>query len=239
MLRRLFSTISRDISNPSYGTEPIRFLTLSNLCDNPGARKTKRRVGRGIGSSKGKTCGRGHKGQKSRSGSGVPRGFEGGQTRFYKTLPKRGFTNKWAEPMTPVNLGDLQDLVDMGRLDPAGKITAKTLVEVGLLKRIKHGVKLLGKGKERFATPLRMEVSRASAAAIAVVEAAGGEVETVHYNKLALRALLKPHKFALLPKRAAPPPRLMGYYTDYEKRGFLSQGMQKRKLLRRLENSDQ
>ena len=87
---------------------------------------------------------------------------------------------------------------------------------------IKEGVKLLGKGKERLTHPIRIDVSRASRSSIEPVEEVGGEVRTVHYNKLVLKALLKPEKFEIIPKRvrARPPPRLMPYYTDYEKRGF-------------------
>mmetsp|Transcript_6908 Transcript_6908/g.9304 ORF Transcript_6908/g.9304 Transcript_6908/m.9304 type:complete len:317 (-) Transcript_6908:54-1004(-) len=216
--------------------EIVTFLTLNNLSDNPGAVKKKRRVGRGIGSSKGKTCGRGHKGQKARAGGGVHPTFEGGQTKFYKRIPKRGFKNIHAQPMLPINIGRLQDFVDMGRLPVPGPndppLTIKDLVDAGVTKinAVKHGVKLLAKGKENFTAPLRIEISRASSEAIKAIEAAGGEITTVHYNRLALKALLKPHRFDILPKRASPPPKLLGYYTDYEKRGYLSPEVQMRKL---------
>mmetsp|Transcript_25715 Transcript_25715/g.37943 ORF Transcript_25715/g.37943 Transcript_25715/m.37943 type:complete len:297 (+) Transcript_25715:52-942(+) len=221
----------------------VQFLTLSNLSDNPGAIKKKRRVGRGIGSSKGKTCGRGHKGQKSRSGGGVRPTFEGGQTPFHKRLPKRGFTNKnHKEEMLPVNLGMIQDYVDMGRLvlpkphEPP--LTIKDLVDAGItnITRVKHGMKLLAKGKERLRSPIRIEISRASGAAIEAIEGVGGEVTTVHYNKLALRALLKPHRFDIIPKRARPPPKLMTYYTDYDNRGYLAPETQLKKLNLQLQN---
>lgn len=191
-------------------------------------------MGRGIGSSKGKTSGRGHKGRKSRSGGGIHPRFEGGQTPFYKTLPKRGFTNSHAEPMNPVNLGTLQDYVDMKRLDVDMELTLKDLVDAGVVHNIKHGVKLLAKGSERFTTPLNLKVSRASRQAIEAVEKVGGSVTTVHYNKLALRALLKPHKFDILPKFARPPPKLMPYYTNWERnRGYLSPQAQMRDLLKK------
>jgi len=220
--------------------ELVKFLGLNNLSDNPGAVKIKRRVGRGIGSSKGKTCGRGHKGQKARAGGGVSPLFEGGQTKFYKRIPKRGFTNVHAQPMLPINVGTIQDHIDMGRLkvpqpdDPP--ISLKDLVDVGITKAnsIKHGIKLLAKGKERIKSPIRIEVSRASIAAIDAIEAVGGEVTTVHYNKLALRALLKPHKFEIIPKRARPPPKLMPYYTSYENRGYLSPEVQLKIVKKRL-----
>jgi len=206
-----------------------------------------RRVGRGIGSSKGKTCGKGHKGQKSRAGSGPSPFFEGGQTPFYKLIPKRGFKNNLAQPMVPVNVGTIQDYIDMGRLvinnndnDEDYVLTMKDLVEAGITKNssIKHGIKLLAKGRERLKTPFKIEISRASAGAIEAIENVGGEVTTVHYNKLALRALLKPHKFDIIPKRARPPPKLMQYYTDYDKRGYLSPDIQLKKLQKILGDAD-
>jgi len=223
--------------------EIVTFLTLNNISDNAGAIKRKRRVGRGIGSSKGKTSGRGHKGQKARAGGGVHPSFEGGQTKLYKRMPKRGFTNVHAEDMVPINVGTLQDYVDMGRLVPPSSpsdppLTIRDLVDAGITKAssVKHGVKLLAKGMRRVRDPLRIQVSRASAKAIAAVEAVGGEVTTVHYNRLALRALLKPEKFEgkVLPRQARPPPKLMPYYTSYDKRGFLSPELQLRKVEERL-----
>ena len=166
----------------------------------------KRRIGRGIGSSKGKTSGRGHKGQKARAGGSIPLTFEGGQTRFYKLLPKRGFTNKRHKAdMISLNVGTIQDYIDMGRLsldkntDGIPTWNMKDLLDAGMFtaSSVKHGIKLLAKGKEKLNTPFKLEISRASETAISAVEAIGGEVTTVHYNRLALRALLKPHKFAL------------------------------------------
>jgi large subunit ribosomal protein L15 len=195
----------------------------------------KRRVGRGVGSSKGKTCGRGHKGQKSRSGGGVRPTFEGGQTPFFKTLPKRGFTNPNAMPMVPINIGTVQDYIDMGRLDATKEITLKSMVDAGMTKvnSIKYGIKLLAKGKDRVRTPMTIKVSRASAAAIFSVEEAGGEITTVHYNKLALRVLLRPQKFDIIPRQARPPPRLMEYYIDWNNRGYLSPQSEMRRVLKR------
>jgi len=225
------------------GREVVTYLGLNNLSDNPGAVKRGRRVGRGIGSSKGKTCGRGHKGQKARAGGGVSPLFEGGQTKFYKRIPKRGFKNNHAEAMVPLNVGTLQDYIDMGRLTPPSgdedPLTMKDLVDAGVTKRsaVKYGIKLLGKGKERLRTPVKIEISRASEGAIKAVEAVGGEITTVHYNRLALRALLKPEKFDIIPKRARPPPKLMQYYTDDDKRGYLSSKVELKKVKDRLTNS--
>lgn len=239
----------------------VNFLTLNNLSDNPGARRYRRRIGRGIGSSKGKTSGRGHKGQKARAGRGVHPTFEGGQTKLYRRLPKRGFTNVHAEEMVPINVGTLQDYIDMGRLpvpaaDGDRPLTIKDLVDAGITKAssVKHGVKLLGKGQYRLRSPIKIEVSRASDKAIAAIERAGGEITTVHYNRLALRALLKPEKFAgadgadredeggssndsskpVVPRQARPPPKLMPYYTSYDKRGYLSPLVQLKKIEERL-----
>ena len=153
------------------------------------------------------------------------------------------FTNIHAEDMVPINVGTLQDYVDMGRLVPPSSpsdppLTIRDLVDAGITKAssVKHGVKLLAKGMRRVRDPLRIQVSRASAKAIAAVEAVGGEVTTVHYNRLALRALLKPEKFEgkVLPRQARPPPKLMPYYTSYDKRGFLSPELQLRKVEERL-----
>ncbi|CAJ1959351.1 unnamed protein product [Cylindrotheca closterium] len=229
--------------------EVVEVLKLNMLKDNPGAVKKKRRIGRGIGSSKGKTAGRGHKGQKARAGGSISIGFEGGQTKFYKLLPKRGFTNKRHKTdMLAINLGTIQDYVDMGRLTPTGGggvdggdgdnnkiVTLKDLCDAGICTHssIKHGVKLLAKGKERLKTPLQLEVSRASTHAIEAMEAIGGEVTTVHYNRLALRALLKPNKFIILPKFARPPPKWQPYYTNWDaNRGYLSVQAQMRSLLK-------
>lgn len=211
--------------------EPIQYLRLNTLQDNPGATPKKRRVGRGIGSSKGKTCGRGHKGQKARSGGSIPPTFEGGQTKFYKLLPKRGFVNPHATPMLPLNLGKIQNYIDMKRLNPSHEIGLRELQVAGLIKAsaVKHGVKLLADGTVQ--QPLRLIMSRASDAAIAAVEAAGGSVTTVHYNRLALRSVLRPHKFDSAPKHARPPPKWQPYYTSWKNRGYLNPQMQMQEWL--------
>merc|ERR1719157_446879 len=115
----------------------------------------------------------------------------------------------------------------------------KDLVDAGVTKRsaVKYGIKLLGKGKERLRTPVKIEISRASEGAIKAVEAVGGEITTVHYNRLALRALLKPEKFDIIPKRARPPTKLIPYYTNYKNRGYLSPELQFKMLKERLKVS--
>jgi large subunit ribosomal protein L15 len=211
--------------------EPVQILRLNNLHDNPGAVKKKRRIGRGIGSSKGKTSGRGHKGQKARSGSSIHPTFEGGQTPLYKLFPKRGFKNtRHAEIMNGVNLGTIQTYITMQRLDPTQPITIAAMKDAGMFKpnAVKHGIKLLSAGKEQLTHPLTIRVNRASAAAIAAVEAAGGSVVTVHLNRLALRTELRPEKFKdrPIPKHARPPPKYQPYYTSYYKRGYLNPAVQ-------------
>mmetsp|Transcript_13767 Transcript_13767/g.40258 ORF Transcript_13767/g.40258 Transcript_13767/m.40258 type:complete len:355 (-) Transcript_13767:122-1186(-) len=203
----------------------------------------KRRIGRGVGSSKGKTCGRGHKGQKARAGGSISPMFEGGQTPLYKTIPKRGFRNTvHAQPMVPINVETLENYVAMGRLIPPGPsdppLTIPDFINAGIVKKsaVKHGVKLLGGGADKLKTPLRLEVSRASKSAIDAIERAGGEVVTVHYNKLALKALMKPDRFDIIPRRALPPPKLMPYYTNYDNRGYLSPEVQMKKVLAQQKN---
>ncbi|GAB4847713.1 hypothetical protein Ancab_026775 [Ancistrocladus abbreviatus] len=186
-------------------------LSLNDLRDNPGARKKKTRKGRGIGSGKGKTAGRGHKGQKARGTYKF--GFEGGQTPLRRRLPKRGFKNPFSLTFQPVGLGKISKLINAGKIDSSELITMKTLKDAGAIgKQIGDGVRLMGRGAEQIQWPIHLEVSRVTVRAKAAVEAAGGSVRKVHYNKLGLRALLKPEWFAkkgrLLPKPARPPPKL-------------------------------
>lgn len=135
--------------------------------------------------------------------------------------------------MEPVNLSKIQLFLDMGRLDASKTITIKELVDCGLVtcSRVKHGIKLLGSGAEHLTTPIDIEVSQASETAIKAVEATGGSITSVYHNRLALRALLKPHKFEVIPQSARPTPKKMDYYTNYDKRGYLSAEIQAKKAL--------
>lgn len=195
-------------------------LALNALRDVDGARKARKRLGRGMGSGLGKTSGRGHKGQKSRSG-GAPRlGFEGGQTPLRLTLPKRGAHNPHAMTFDPVNLDTLAAYIRQGRFgeydyENPRTLTMKDFVDAGLSNRkIKHGIKvlagsMLNAGDEKFDVKVKLEVSRVSAKAREMIESAGGSVTRVHYNRLGLRALLKPEKFVRgLPKPARAPPKI-------------------------------
>jgi len=150
-------------------------MRLHELAGRPGARKTRKRIGRGIGSGKGKTGGRGGKGQTARSGVRI-KGFEGGQMPLHRRLPKRGFKNTmFALKLNEVNLGRIQVAIDAGLLDAAGKIDAAALVKAGVLRRTKDGVRLLGAGEIK--AKLSLAVYGASKSAVAAVEKAGGTVE--------------------------------------------------------------
>ena len=150
-------------------------MKLHELADRPGARKIRKRIGRGIGSGKGKTGGRGGKGQTARSGVRI-KGFEGGQMPLHRRLPKRGFKNTaFARKLNETNLGRLQQAIDAGRLDPAATIDAAALVKAGVLRRAKHGVRVLGGGEIK--AKVALAVFGASKSAVAAVEKAGGSVE--------------------------------------------------------------
>ncbi len=151
-------------------------MKLNELRDNPGSRLKSKRLGRGIGSGKGKTSGKGVKGQKAREGVAL-NGFEGGQLPIYRRLPKRGFKNIFRKEYAPINLGTLEQAFEKGRLDATAEITESSLREAGLISGTRwSGVRLLARGE--VTRPLRITVSGASAAAVAAVEKAGGSVTT-------------------------------------------------------------
>ena len=148
-------------------------MKLNELRDNPGARHKSKRVGRGIGSGRGKTAGRGNNGQKSRSGVAI-KGFEGGQMPLYRRLPKRGFNNIFAKRFQVVNLGRLQTAIDTDKLDAGKPIGTAELIASGVVRRARDGVRLLGKGE--LTTNVDITVAGASVSAVEAVEAAGGKV---------------------------------------------------------------
>jgi large subunit ribosomal protein L15 len=148
-------------------------MQLNTLSDNSGARRARKRIGRGEGSGTGKTSGKGQKGQKSRSGVSI-KGFEGGQMPLYRRLPKRGFTNIFRKKYVEVSVGRLQQAVDAGKLDAKNTVTGDVLLASGVVRRLKDGVRLLANGE--LTAKLTLELAGASKAAIAVVEAAGGSV---------------------------------------------------------------
>ena len=151
-------------------------MKLSDIADNAGSRKKRMRVGRGIGSGKGKTSGRGGKGQTARTGVRI-KGFEGGQMPLHRRLPKRGFNNVFRVEYAEVNLDRIQQAIDAKQLDAGAVINAESLVKAGVLKRAKAGVRLLGRGEIK--AKVNVEVHGASKSAIAAVEKAGGTVKVL------------------------------------------------------------
>jgi large subunit ribosomal protein L15 len=148
-------------------------MRLNELSDRQFARKPRKRVGRGIGSGKGKTSGRGHKGQKSRSGFSLL-GFEGGQMPLYRRLPKRGFNNPFTKNYAELTLGNLEAAVAKGKIDAKKPVTEEVLRTSGIVKKSRHGVRLIAKGELK--AKLTIEVTGASKGAIAAVEKAGGGI---------------------------------------------------------------
>ncbi len=148
-------------------------MKLNDIRDNAGASKKRMRVGRGIGSGKGKTGGRGVKGQTSRSGVAI-KGFEGGQMPLHRRLPKRGFWNPFSKDFNEVNIGRIQTAIDAGKLDKGAAITQDALVAAGVCAKARDGVKLLGQGELK--AKLAFEVAAASKSAVAAIEKAGGSV---------------------------------------------------------------
>ncbi|MTJ81618.1 MAG: 50S ribosomal protein L15 [Telmatospirillum sp.] len=148
-------------------------MKLNDLRDNAGARKARMRVGRGIGSGKGKTSGRGVKGQTSRTGVAI-NGFEGGQMPIYRRLPKRGFKNLFRLDFAEVNLDRLQAALTAGKLPAGETVTAATLVAAGVISQAKDGIRLLGRGE--LTSKVTIEVAGVTPAARAAVEKAGGSV---------------------------------------------------------------
>ena len=203
-------------------------FALNNVRDNYGARKKTRRLGRGVGSGRGRKIGRGQKGLKSRAGNHGLLKYDGGQTKLTKRVPKRGFFKPKRE-YCPVYVDSLAAHIESGRLKvPEDRpLTVKDFFDAKLIThRQRHmGIELVASGRhaQRLAIPLRIEAQKASNSAIRAIERAGGEIETVYYSKLNLRALLKPEKFEerLMPRPALPPPKLMIQYMREDKRGYL------------------
>ena len=151
-------------------------MKLNDIADKHGSRKSRMRVGRGIGSGKGKTAGRGGKGQTARSGVRI-KGFEGGQMPIHRRLPKRGFNNIFRLDFAEINLDRLQDAIDAKLIDVKETVTAESLVKTGVLRRAKDGLRLLGRGELK--AKIAIEVHGASKSAIEAVEKAGGSVKVL------------------------------------------------------------
>lgn len=174
-------------------------MKLNELSARPGASKAKRRVGRGIGSGKGKTAGSGHNGQKSRSGVSL-NGFEGGQMPFYRRMPKRGFTNIFRKEYEILNIGQLQKAVDNGQLDAKNTVDEAALKASNLVRGRSDGVRILAKGELTVA--LQIDVAGASKAAMAAIENAGGKI-TVRPAKIVPEESVKSQKQAAKKKNKA------------------------------------
>jgi large subunit ribosomal protein L15 len=159
-------------------------MKLNEIRDNAGARHYEKRLGRGIGSGLGKTSGKGHKGQKARSGVAL-HAFEGGQMPLHRRLPKRGFNNIFAKTYAEVNLDKLQQAVDAGKLDSSKPVDAEAIRNAGIVKQTRDGVRVLGRGELK--AKLDLQVAGASKSAQAAVEQAGGSVTIVDAEKAAQR----------------------------------------------------
>ena len=156
-------------------------MRLNDIKDNPGARKTRVRVGRGIGSGVGKTGGRGGKGQTARSGVAIG-GFEGGQMPLHRRLPKRGFKSINRKDWNEINVGALQHAIDEGKLKAGQSVDVTALVDVGILRRPKDGLRLLGSGEIK--AKLALTVNHATASAKAAIEKAGGSISVIEVKVL-------------------------------------------------------
>ncbi|THH10001.1 hypothetical protein EW145_g1620 [Phellinidium pouzarii] len=197
-------------------------IHLFNLSPAARSQKNQKRVGRGDGSKRGGTSGKGNKGQNARAGPGPKAGFEGGQTSILKRFPKKGFTNFTAKTWAPVNLDRLQHWVDQGRLtsSPEKPITARELLLSGCVHNVHDGIKLLGDGSEHLKSPIYIEPSRASQSAIKAIEKRGGTVICKYYNALSLRDCVKGQTDRL---DAAPSRRQdIHWYMNWRNRGYLS-----------------
>ena len=155
-------------------------MELNKLNDNDGAKSSKKRLGRGVGSGLGKTSGRGHKGQKSRSGVSI-KGFEGGQMPIHRRLPKRGFNKHNRKVYRVLNLGDLQKVIDNGKIDIKKEINNSVILSSGVIKNLKDGIRILGRGK--ITSKVNILVDGASKTAIEQVQKAGGKLTITEKNK--------------------------------------------------------
>ena len=155
-------------------------MELNTLNDNDGATSSKKRLGRGVGSGLGKTSGKGHKGQKSRSGVSI-KGFEGGQMPIHRRLPKRGFNKHNRKVYRILNLGDLQKIIDNGKIDIKKEINSSVFLSSGVIKNLKDGIRILGRGK--ITSKVNILVDGASKNAIEQVKKVGGNLAVTEKNK--------------------------------------------------------
>lgn len=213
-------TLTLSLTLPLSSRIPVRTIIttnpdevkLNNLRDNAGALKHGVRIGRGIGTGRGKTSKRGHKGQKARTGKGKPMpGMTGGGLPLYRSVRKFGFKNaKFKRDLNPFNLDVLQHHIANGTINPYKTIGVKEIFDsLATGKKIVHGIKLLARGADQLTTKnLHLQVTDCSTAAREAIEKLGGKVDLVYHNKLALRFTTKPEKFFFKPTFARPPPKL-------------------------------
>lgn len=227
MFRVINSLAGMRLSQPA-SLHTVRFASyLGHLAPSEGAVDNYKRLGRGPASGKGKTSGRGQKGQKARGK--VPRWFEGGQTPFYKRFPITGFKRPYREVLHELNLRRIQTFWDENRipLKEGETLTIRTMRECGLITgSIKDGVKILADGAETYLVPLNIETSRASMGAIKAIESTGSTYTSVYFTPLSLQAHIHPNRFLLkkgyLPLPARPTHRRdIEYYSSEAKRGYL------------------
>ena len=163
-------------------------MNLSEIKDNKNATRNRKRLGRGIGSGTGKTSGKGHKGQKARSGVSI-KGFEGGQMPIHRRLPKRGFTNINRKPFVVLNFSRIENLINENKIDPKKIINSQTLLDLGVVKSLKSRIKLLAKGTIK--TKINIEVSAASISAKDSVEKVGGSITIIENQKSSIKSFKK------------------------------------------------
>ena len=163
-------------------------MNLSEIKDNKNATRNRKRLGRGIGSGTGKTSGKGHKGQKARSGVSI-KGFEGGQMPIHRRLPKRGFTNINRKPFVVLNFSRIENLINENKIDPKKIINSQTLLDLGVVKSLKSRIKLLAKGEIK--TKINIEVAAASNSAKDSVEKVGGSITIIENQKSSIKSFKK------------------------------------------------
>lgn len=206
---------------------PKEFVTHLSLRDNAGARKMKKRLGRGLGGGRGKRSGRGQKGWKARGhGRAKPwRTYEGGQTpSLTERLPKWG-SRRAKRLFKPFNLDKLKLWIDTGRIDATKEITVKELVDAKIVKNVKmgYGVKVLANGAAHFNHSIKLQVQQASKRAIEAIERVGGTIEVRYYDRISMLAKVRPDRFAFQPKFEIPKHKNdIAYYMDADRRGYLS-----------------
>ncbi|WRT70330.1 ribosomal protein L15 [Kwoniella shivajii] len=230
-IRSILSSSSRLFTNTSTASSSraaSSFAHLGDLQPAQGSTHSEKRYGRGPGSQRGGTSGRGHKGQKARNGKGVRLGFEGGQTPLHRKVPKRGFINFTSKTYAPLSISTLQSFLSLGRIDPSETITIGSIVRSNAVHGLSgySGIKLLGDINPELPLPaLNLELSRYSKSAAEAIISAGGSLSAVYHNNLGLRKEIFPDKFVGRVIKDAKPTRKTDilYYTNPKKYGYLAE----------------